>query len=86
MSGHKQEHIKQQGYQTHNVCLRVWEGGGGGEYVVKVRIMIKKFKCAYTPVIGIRRTKLGQIQGGGVAEGQPRFDKGGWGVAIIFYF
>ena len=26
--------------------------------------------------------KLGQIQGG-VAEGQPRFDKGG--VAIIFY-
>ena len=30
-----------------------------------------------------RRAKLGQIQGG-VAEGQPRFDKGG--VAIFFYF
>ena len=30
-----------------------------------------------------RRAKLGQIQGG-VAEGQPRFDKGG--VAIIFHF
>ena len=30
-----------------------------------------------------RRAKLGQIQGG-VAEGHPRFDKGG--VAIIFYF
>ena len=29
-----------------------------------------------------RRAKLGQIQGGGVAEGHPRFDKGG--VAIIF--
>ena len=23
---------------------------------------------------------------GGVAEGHPRFDKGGGGVAIIFYF
>ena len=33
----------------------------------------------------VRRAKLGKIQGGGgVAEGQPRFDKGG--VAIIFYF
>ena len=31
-----------------------------------------------------RRAKLGQIQGGGVAEGQPRFDKGGGGVAVIF--
>ena len=31
----------------------------------------------------IRRAKLGQIQGGRVAEGQPRFDKGG--VAIIFF-
>ena len=31
-----------------------------------------------------RRAKLGQIQGG-VAEGQPRFDKGG-GVAIFFTF
>ena len=31
----------------------------------------------------VRRAKLGKIQGG-VAEGQPRFDKGG--VAIIFYF
>ena len=32
-----------------------------------------------------RHAKLGQIQGGGgVAEGYPRFDKGG--VAIIFYF
>ena len=31
-----------------------------------------------------RRAKLGQIQGG-VAEGQPSFDKGGGGgVAIIF--
>ena len=35
-------------------------------------------------VIDTRRAKLGQIQGGGVAEGHPRFDKGG--VAIIFYF
>ena len=33
----------------------------------------------------IRRAKFGQIQGGGVAEGQLKFDKGG-GVAIIFYF
>ena len=32
-----------------------------------------------------RRAKLGQIQGG-VAEGHPRFDKVGGGVAIIFYF
>ena len=31
-----------------------------------------------------RRAKLGQIQGGGVAEGHPRFAKGG--VAIIFLF
>ena len=31
-----------------------------------------------------RRAKLGQIQGGGVAEGQLSFDKGG--VAIIVYF
>ena len=30
-----------------------------------------------------RRAKLGQIQGG-VAEGHPRFDKGG--VAIIFFY
>ena len=30
-----------------------------------------------------RRAKLGQIQGG-VAEGHPRFDKGG--VVIFFYF
>ena len=32
-----------------------------------------------------RRAKLGQIQGG-VAEGQPSFDKEGGGVAILFYF
>ena len=37
--------------------------------------------CMYT-----RRAKLGQIQGGGVAEGQLRFDKGGGGVAIFFYY
>ena len=34
-------------------------------------------------IIQCRRAKLGQIQGGGVAEGLPRFDKGG--VAIIIY-
>ena len=32
-----------------------------------------------------RRAKLGQIQGG-VAEGQPSFDKEGGGVAIMVYF
>ena len=33
-----------------------------------------------------RRAKLGKFQGGGgVAEGYPRFDKGG-GVGVIFYF
>ena len=33
-------------------------------------------------IVHFRRAKLDKIQGGGVAEGQPRFDKGG--VAAIF--
>ena len=32
-----------------------------------------------------RRAKLGKIQGGGVAEGQPRFDKGGVANFFTFY-
>ena len=42
------------------------------------------FCFSMIPLASYRRAKLGQIQGG-VAEGQPRLDKGG-GVAIIFYF
>ena len=33
-------------------------------------------------IVHFRRANLAKIQGGGVAEGQPRFDKGG--VAAIF--
>ena len=38
-------------------------------------------KLMYSPSVSLctRRAKLGQIQGGGVAESQPRFNKGGGG-------
>ena len=40
------------------------------------------YLCVKRTVILIRRAKLGQIQGGGVAEGHPRYDKGGGGGGL----
>ena len=65
----------------------VWEkmdsgneiGEKGAEFVFHDSWILIKLQSSDS-----RRAKLGQIQGGGVAEGQPRFEKGG--VAIIFYF